>query len=138
DRYNNVRLHSAIGYVTPKDTLAGRQVEIHTERDRKLEAARQQRQSRRQRAARRAKWPAAAMSDNREAARFRIADHAEIECGTTVGRPRCDVTLLRPAPAAELPFSSDCHRQTTAHISRRYIRRSHPVARSLREPSLEY
>src|SRR5580700_9528929 len=48
DRYNNVRLHSAIGYVTPMDMLAGRQVEIHTERDRKLEAARQQRQSRRQ------------------------------------------------------------------------------------------
>jgi hypothetical protein len=51
DRYNNVRLQSAIGYVTPKDMLAGRQVEIHTERDRKLEAARQQRQSRRQQAA---------------------------------------------------------------------------------------
>jgi putative transposase len=48
DHYNNVRLHNAIGYVTPKDMLAGRQVEIHTERDRKLEAARQQRQSRRQ------------------------------------------------------------------------------------------
>ena len=51
DRYNNVRLHSAIGYVTPKDMLAGRQVEIQTERDRKLEAARQQRQNRRQQAA---------------------------------------------------------------------------------------
>jgi putative transposase len=25
DRYNNVRSHSAIGYVTPKDMLAGRQ-----------------------------------------------------------------------------------------------------------------
>ena len=50
DRYNNVRLHSAIGYVTPKDMLARRQVEIHTERDRKLGAARQQRQSRRQQA----------------------------------------------------------------------------------------
>jgi putative transposase len=51
DRYNNVRLHSAIGYVTPTDMLAGRQVEIYTERDRKLEAARQQRQGRRQQAA---------------------------------------------------------------------------------------
>jgi putative transposase len=51
DRYNYVRLHSAIGYVTPNDVLAGRQVEIHAERDRKLEAARQQRQSRRQQAA---------------------------------------------------------------------------------------
>jgi hypothetical protein len=50
----------------------------------------------------------------------------------------CDVTLLRPAPAAELPFSSDCHRQTAAHIPRRCIRRSHPVVRSLREASLGY
>ncbi len=47
DRYNNARLHSAIGSVTPKDMLAGRQVD---ERDRKLEAARQERQSRRQQA----------------------------------------------------------------------------------------
>jgi hypothetical protein len=46
--YSNVRLNGAIGYITPKDMLAGRQQEIHTERDRKLEAARQQRQSRRQ------------------------------------------------------------------------------------------
>ena len=45
--YNNVRLNSATGYITPKDVLAGRQQEIHAERDRKLEVARQQRQSRR-------------------------------------------------------------------------------------------
>jgi transposase InsO family protein len=51
DRYNFVRLHSAIGYVTPNDMLTGRQAEIHAERDRKLEEARQQRQVRRRRAA---------------------------------------------------------------------------------------
>ncbi len=39
EHYNNVRLHSAIGFVTPQDMLAGRQQEIHAERDRKLEAA---------------------------------------------------------------------------------------------------
>jgi hypothetical protein len=39
-QHNNFRLNSAIGYITPKDMLAGRQQEIHTERDRKLEAAR--------------------------------------------------------------------------------------------------
>ncbi len=50
DRYNNVRLHSAIGYVTPNDMLAGRQAKIHAERDRKLEAARLLRKSRRQQA----------------------------------------------------------------------------------------
>jgi transposase-like protein len=46
-----VRLNSATGYITPKDILAGRQHEIHAERDRKLEAARQQRQSHRQQVA---------------------------------------------------------------------------------------
>src|SRR5512140_1148921 len=50
DRYNTVRLHSAIGYVTPQDMLAGRQAEIHVARDRKLEEARRQRQLRRQHA----------------------------------------------------------------------------------------
>ena len=51
DHYNNVRLNSATGYITPKEMLAGRQQEIHAERDRKLEAARKQRQIRRQQAA---------------------------------------------------------------------------------------
>ena len=48
DYYNGVRLHSATGYVTPQDMLAGRQAEIHAARDRKLEQARQLRQLRRQ------------------------------------------------------------------------------------------
>jgi putative transposase len=51
EHYNNVRLNSAVGYITPKDKLAGRQQEIHAERDRKLEKARKQRQVRRQKAA---------------------------------------------------------------------------------------
>jgi hypothetical protein len=51
DHYNNVRLNSATGYITPKDMLAGRQRDIHAERDQKLEAARKQRQIRRKQAA---------------------------------------------------------------------------------------
>lgn len=48
EHYNTVRLHSALGYVTPQDRLAGRHIEIYATRDRKLEAAREAR--RRQRA----------------------------------------------------------------------------------------
>jgi putative transposase len=51
EHYNNVRLNSAIGYITSKDMLAGHQQEIHANRDRKLEAAREQRKNRRRRAA---------------------------------------------------------------------------------------
>jgi hypothetical protein len=51
EHYNNVRRNNAIGYITPKDMLAGHQQEIQAERDRKLEAARKQRQIRRQQAA---------------------------------------------------------------------------------------
>jgi transposase InsO family protein len=41
--YNTVRLHSAVGYVTPQAMLEGRQQAIFDERDRKLEQARQRR-----------------------------------------------------------------------------------------------
>ncbi|HNU12635.1 MAG TPA: DDE-type integrase/transposase/recombinase [Rubrivivax sp.] len=45
---NHVRLHSAIGYVTPADKLNGLEPVIFAERDRKLEQARQRRQAARQ------------------------------------------------------------------------------------------
>jgi transposase InsO family protein len=45
--YNEVRLHSAIGYVTPKDKLEGREDAIFAERDRKLAEARERRKARR-------------------------------------------------------------------------------------------
>ena len=47
EHYNNLRLNNAIGYITPKDMLAGHQQEIQAERDGKLEAARQPWQIRR-------------------------------------------------------------------------------------------
>jgi transposase InsO family protein len=48
--YNTVRLHSMVGYVTPKDKLEGREKEIFAARDRKLEAARERRKLQRERA----------------------------------------------------------------------------------------
>jgi transposase InsO family protein len=46
--YNTVRLHSAIGYITPKNKLEGREKEIFEARDRKLAEARARRQQLRQ------------------------------------------------------------------------------------------
>ena len=43
--YNEVRLHSAIGYVAPAAKQAGREQAIFAERDRKLDAARERRKA---------------------------------------------------------------------------------------------
>ena len=51
EHYNTVRLHSAIGYITPADKLAGLEQVIFDERDRKLEEARARRAEARQRVA---------------------------------------------------------------------------------------
>ncbi len=46
--YNHVRLHSAVGYVTPHDRLRGADAVINAERDRKLIEARERRKAMRQ------------------------------------------------------------------------------------------
>jgi len=48
EHYNQVRLHSAIGYVAPADKLAGREGEIFAARDRKLAEARERRKAQRE------------------------------------------------------------------------------------------
>jgi putative transposase len=45
DHYNTMRLHSAIGYITPKNKLDGRAETILAERDAKLGAAREARKA---------------------------------------------------------------------------------------------
>lgn len=46
--YNEQRLHSAIGYITPLPKLEGREKQIFEERNRKLEAAREKRRNARE------------------------------------------------------------------------------------------
>jgi transposase InsO family protein len=48
--YCDERLHSALGYIAPKDKLEGREKTIFAERDRKLEQARERRKLKRQEA----------------------------------------------------------------------------------------
>jgi transposase InsO family protein len=48
EHYNQVRLHSAIGYIAPADKLAGREAEIFAARDRKLTEARERRKAQRE------------------------------------------------------------------------------------------
>jgi len=48
EHYNQVRLHSAVGYVAPADKLAGREAEIFAARDHKLAEARQRRKEQRE------------------------------------------------------------------------------------------
>jgi putative transposase len=47
EHYNTVRLHSAIGYITPADKLAGREEAIFAARDQKLLQARETRKTKR-------------------------------------------------------------------------------------------
>ena len=48
EHYNQVRLHSAVGYIAPADKLAGREAEIFAARDHKLAEARQRRKEQRE------------------------------------------------------------------------------------------
>jgi len=85
--YNTRRLHSAIGYVTPADKLAGREPEIFAARDRKLEAARQQRQGKRQ-AARAALVPAEENANlTGPSAGAMLAPSRETEAGSAEEQP---------------------------------------------------
>jgi putative transposase len=45
EQYNRRRLHSAIGYITPQDKLAGKAESILAQREAKLAAARQARKT---------------------------------------------------------------------------------------------
>jgi putative transposase len=90
EHYNHVRLHSAIGYVTPNDRLKGKDTAIHAARDRKLTEARERRKQRRQTRYEQSQAPA---DPSRPA-----IDFAAVRAAITIAgvlallgfRPRCD------------------------------------------------
>ncbi len=140
EHYNTVRLHAAIGYVTPADKLLGLEPVIHSERDRKLEAARQRRQHLRQ-----------AARDNADPLR-----HAEPSAGGTRGESRpLDIAAVRrqvsmeqvlrhlgyldalrgsgpqrrgPCPLHDAP--SERHRSFSVHMSKGVFRCFHPTCQA--------
>jgi putative transposase len=73
EHYNHVRLHSAIGYVTPNDRLLGNDTAIHAERDRKLAEARERRKQLRQ------------------------TRHEQVESPADASRPAIDFAAVRAA-----------------------------------------
>jgi len=71
--YNHVRLHSAVGYVTPNDRLLGNDLAIHAARDRKLIEARERRKQMRQ------------------------THHEQLEARVDTSRPAIDFAALKAA-----------------------------------------
>ena len=71
--YNDVRLHSAIGYITPKDKLDGRDKEIFDARDRKLNEARERRKQ------------------------LRLTQHQQLSPPVVEPRPAIDFTAVKAA-----------------------------------------
>lgn len=108
EEYNTVRLHSAIGYVTPQVMLEGRQQAIFDERDRKLVEARQRRaESRaaaRQKAAADSAPPPTASYTNSDAAEDRALLGSNSSAAslplTNISSPLSEITS---SPAAIAP-----------------------------------
>jgi hypothetical protein len=98
EHYNHVRLHSAIGYVTPADKLAGREAEIFAERDRKLEAARERRRQARQLAA----TDSDRLQHQMTWAEDRATQRCDLSAGPGVGVKRCARPPIGASPIPSL------------------------------------
>ena len=125
--YNTVRLHCAIGYVTPKDKLDGRDTEIFAARDRKLAEARERRQQLRQAACDPAQRRTGFTLCHRLRRRSRRGHHRRRPATarlpvphqprrpTTRPVPAC--TARRPAPAAASPSTLSSTSSTASNAA---------------------
>jgi len=102
--YNEVRLHSALGYVTPATKLAGREQEVFDGRDAKLVAARQHRQQHRAETVRQAEHRRTSSACYTENAwpedRAMLGSTPSAESG-----PKTKIEAARPSPQSS-PSSS--------------------------------
>ena len=115
--YNTVRLHSAIGYVTPKDKLDGRDQDIFAARDRKLAEARERR-----------KQHAPGRSTSRPSSPLALARPA-----IDFAAVRAAVTMAAGPATARLPAAQQPRRPATRPLSlARLDRRHQPLL--LRQP----
>ncbi|MGH6932058.1 MAG: IS3 family transposase [Dongiaceae bacterium] len=94
--YNTARLHSALGYITPKDKLAGREQDIFDTRDRKLAEARERRRLLRQSQRDQQRAPHSDMPMSQRRRRPRI-DFAAVKQSITLAEV---LALLRFTPSA--------------------------------------
>jgi putative transposase len=141
EHYNTVRLHSAIGYVSPADKLLGLEPVIHAERDRKLEEARRRRQQMRQAAcgnldpSRQAEPPCDALSASGTGGQRQPLDIAALRRQVSIEQVLRHLGYLDPlrgagphrrgpCPLHDAP--SDRHRSFSVHLGKGVFRCFHP------------
>jgi hypothetical protein len=139
--YNTVRLHSAIGYVAPADKLLGLEPVIHSQRDRKLEEARQRRQQMRQAArghvdpSRQAEPPCHAQAGSATRGESRSLDLAalrrQVPIEQVLGHLGYLDALRGPGPQRRGPCPlhdapNDAYRSFSVHLGKGLFRCFHP------------
>jgi transposase InsO family protein len=132
--YNTVRLHSAIGYVTPADKLLGLEAVIHAERDRKLEEGRQRR-----RAARGNQNPSGKPAASAKHHEYQPLDLATLRRQVSIQEVLGHLGYLDslrgagpqrrgPCPLHDAP--SDPHRSFSVHLGKGVFRCFHPTCQA--------
>ena len=126
DYYNTERLHSAIGYIAPKDKLDGRAEAIWAERDRKLAEARERRRVMRRQQRDRQKIEGKELTFRKEGKTISLA--GQTEAGSAGAQPARDSRLgcgrktaggttdERCSPARLSPFSHFPHALENSNV----------------------
>jgi hypothetical protein len=140
EHYNTVRLHSAIGYVTPADKLLGLEPVIHAQRDRKLEEARQLRRRKRQAARGNDDPPGKpAGSTNSKHGQYRPLDVAALRRRVSIGEvlehlgyfdPLRGSGPQRRGPCPLHDAPGDQHRSFSVHLGKGVFRCFHAECRA--------